>query len=121
MKTLEKASGDLKGPFSLAVAVTDPSSDASKKDTRLLVIGTAGFLSQTIALRVPGNADFFLNGLGWLTEKKESISLRPKNLLSMRLRIGSLQAFLLSGLVVIVLPLLVLGAGLGVWMRRRHL
>jgi hypothetical protein len=39
----------------------------------------------------------------------------------MRLRIGSLQAFLLSGLVVIVLPLLVLGAGLGVWMRRRHL
>lgn len=121
MKTLEKANGDLQGPFALAVAITDPASDPSKRDTRLLVIGSAGFLSQAITVQVPGNTDFFLNGLGWLTEKKESISIRPKSLLTMRLRIGSLQALLLSGLVVIILPLLVLGTGFGVWMRRRHL
>ena len=39
----------------------------------------------------------------------------------MRLGLSNLQALLFSGLVVIILPLLVLGAGFTVWIRRRHL
>jgi hypothetical protein len=39
----------------------------------------------------------------------------------MRLSISNLWALLLSGIVVIVLPLLILGSGFVVWMRRRHL
>jgi thiosulfate reductase cytochrome b subunit len=34
---------------------------------------------------------------------------------------GNLTALLYAGLVVIVLPLLVLGTGVAVWARRRHL
>jgi ABC-type uncharacterized transport system involved in gliding motility auxiliary subunit len=70
---------------------------------------------------VPGNGDFFMNSLGWLKGQKESLTIRPKNVQQMRLSISNLWALLLSGIVVIVLPLLILGSGFVVWMRRRHL
>jgi ABC-type uncharacterized transport system involved in gliding motility auxiliary subunit len=103
------------------VAITDPASDPSKKDTRLIVVGSASFLAQSFWTQVPGNADFFLNSLGWLKGKTEEITVRPKSVLTMRLGLNNLQALLFSGIVVILMPLLVLGAGFTVWIRRRHL
>ena len=120
-KTVAKEPGDLAGPFTLAVAITDPASDASRKDTKLIVAGNIQFLGQGLTSQVPGNGDFFLNGLGWLREQKQSITVRAKSLLQMRLSMGNLTALLYAGLVVIVLPLLVLGTGVAVWARRRHL
>jgi gliding motility-associatede transport system auxiliary component len=119
--TLSKQKGDAQGPFTLAVAITDPASDPAKKDTKLVVIASARFLSQTLSSQIPGNLDFFMNSLGWLKGKKDEITVRPKSMLTMRLGISNLQALLFSGLVVILMPLLVLGAGFFVWIRRRHL
>ncbi len=120
-KSATKESGDASGPFTLAVAVTDPAQEPGKQDTKLIVVGDVKFLQSGLPAQVPGNGDFFLNSLGWLKDQKESLSIRPKNLQQMRLSISSLWAMVLSGVVVIVLPLLILGAGFVVWMRRRHL
>jgi len=120
-KTVSKESGDLSGPFTLAVAITDPATDPARKDTKLIVVGNIQFLSQNLTSQVPGNGDFFMNSLDWLREQKQNISIRAKNLLQMRLTLTNLQALLFSGIVVILMPLLVLGAGFFVWMRRRHL
>jgi len=121
IKTLAKEKGDAQGPFTLAVAITDPATDPAKKDTKLVVVASARFLSQSLSSQIPGNTDFFLNTLGWLRGKADEITVRPKDMLTMRLGLSNLQALLFSGLVVILMPLLVLGAGFGVWIRRRHL
>ena len=121
ISTLAKEKGDATGPFTLAVAITDPAADQSKKDTRLIVVASARFLTQSLSSQIPGNVDFFMNTLGWLRGKKDEITVRPKDMLTMRLGISNLQALLFSGLVVIIMPLLVLGAGFTVWIRRRHL
>ncbi len=121
VRSAERQSGDLPGPFTLAVAITDPATDQSKQDTKLVVVGDVRFLAQSITAQVPGNGEFFMNSLGWLKGQKESITIRPKSLQTMRLNVNNLQALLWSGFVVILLPLLVLGAGFFVWMRRRHL
>jgi hypothetical protein len=44
-----------------------------------------------------------------------------KSLQSYPLRINTLWGLILSAVVVLVIPIGVLGAGLGVWLRRRHL
>jgi gliding motility-associatede transport system auxiliary component len=119
--TLAKQPGDAQGPFTLAVAITDPAADPGKKDTKLVVVASARFLTQSLSSQIPGNTDFFLNTLGWLRGKKDEITVRPKDMLTMRLGLNNLQALLFSGLVVILMPLLVLGAGFTVWIRRRHL
>jgi hypothetical protein len=120
-KSSARESGDLPGPFTLAVAITDPAPDPSKQDTKLVVVGDAQFLAQSLVASVPGNGDFFMNSVGWLKGKTDSITIRPKSLQTLRLTLSNLAALLYSGVVVILLPLLVLGAGVFVWVRRRHL
>jgi len=116
-----RLASDLRGPFNLAVAITDPSNDTAKPDTKLVVVGNVSFLAPSLSAQVPGNTDFFMNSIAWLKGQKDSITIRPKSLQTLRLTITDLQARIFSGLVVILLPLLILGAGLVVWMRRRHL
>lgn len=120
IKSLAKGAGDLPGPFNLAVAITDPAADSTKQDTKLVVVGNASFLSSQISSMTQGNSDFFMNSVGWLKGSKENITIRPKSLQQLRLTISDLAAKLWAGFVVILLPVLVLGAGLVVWMRRRH-
>jgi ABC-2 type transport system permease protein len=120
-KSVDRAPRDVSGPFNLAVAITDPAPDPAKQDTRLVVVGNVKFLQGGMPAQVPGNGDFFMNSIGWLKGQKESISIRPKDVSQMRLSLSNLEALLFSALVVIVLPLLILGSGLVVWLRRRHL
>lgn len=119
--TAEKERGDVEGPFTLAYAVTDPAPTAGGRDTKLVVVSSAQFLDSNLQQVAAGNADFFLNGLSWLSEKKDDIAVSPKSLMSYPLRISTLWGLILSAVVVFVIPLGVLGAGLGVWLRRRHL
>jgi ABC-2 type transport system permease protein len=121
MTSTDKEAGDLEGPLLLAVAITDPAADASKQDMKLVVVGSSIFLDPSLASQVPGNIDFFVNSMSWLTDKTENISIRPKDLLTMRLSLNETQTMALSGVVVILLPVLLLGAGLVTWLRRRHL
>lgn len=120
-KTVEKERGDLEGPFTLAFAVTDPARTASARDTKLVVVSSAEFLQSSLQQVAAGNADFFLNSLSWLSEKKDDISVSAKSLQSYPLRINSLWGLILSAVVVLLIPLGTLGAGLAVWLRRRHL
>jgi ABC-2 type transport system permease protein len=120
-KTLARSPSSPSGPFTLALAITDPAPDASHKDTKLVVAGDIQFLGRGLLSQVPGNGEFFMNSLGWLREQKQTLTVRPKNIMQFRLSVSLLQAQLYTILVVILVPLLVLGTGLVVWVRRRHL
>jgi ABC-2 type transport system permease protein len=119
--TVEKETGDVEGPFTLAYAVTDPARTAGSRDTKLVVVSSSQFLQSSIQQVAAGNADFFLNSLSWISGKKDDISVTAKSLQSYPLRINTLWGLILAAIVVVVIPLGVLGAGLGVWLRRRHL
>jgi len=121
LKTASRERGDPSGPFTLAVAITDPAPDPGKQDTKLVVVGDVKFLQGGMPAQVPGNGDFFMNSIGWLKGQKENITIRPKSVQQMRLGLSNLQALLWSAFVVILLPVLILGSGLVVWLRRRHL
>ncbi len=119
--TIERQPRDQAGPFTLAVAVTDPAAQTGGRDTKLVVVGSGNFVQSTITQQLPGNSEFLLNVVSWLGEKTEDISIRPKSLMTYALRINAMWGLLLSGAVVLLIPLGVLGAGLAVWLRRRHL
>jgi ABC-type uncharacterized transport system involved in gliding motility auxiliary subunit len=120
--TVTKEAGDVEGPFTLAYAVTDAAaSTGAKKDTKLVVMASASFLQSDLRSVAAGKIDFFLNGLSWLSEKPDAISVSAKSLTSYPLRIDTTWGLILSGMVVLLIPLGILGAGLGVFLRRRHL
>ncbi|NLW55088.1 MAG: GldG family protein [Firmicutes bacterium] len=116
----ERKEEDLAGPFTLAVAVVDQAENFDR-DSRLILVSNSTFTGGNLVAQVPGNLNFILNCFNWLCERADNLQIRPKSLATPTLFMSGAQAMLFSGLVVILIPLLVLGSGVFVWLRRRNL
>jgi ABC-type uncharacterized transport system involved in gliding motility auxiliary subunit len=118
--TLTKEASDLTGPFNVAVAITDKDK-SSGKTARLVVVGNSNFMSSDVISATNGaNLDFVMNSFNWLQDKKDGISIRPKDLTVQNLTMTNLQRLTLSAVVVILIPGAIMAAGIIVWLRRRH-
>ena len=107
---------DVKGPLSLAVAVTKNAGEDKK--TRLVVFGDSDFASNAYYGQV-GNGNLFLNTIAWLAGDDSFISIRPKSPEDRRLTMTEAQGKLVSYVSMLLLPLGVIIAGISVWMKRR--
>jgi ABC-type uncharacterized transport system involved in gliding motility auxiliary subunit len=120
---------DKKGPVSLAAAVSAPADaaappdakaapDAKKPETRLVAFGDSDFASNA-ALGVQGNRDLFLNAINWLAQQEDLIAIRPKDPEDRRVTLTADQERRIFYLTVLIVPGLVLLAGVQTWWRRR--
>jgi ABC-2 type transport system permease protein len=118
LTTYEKESGDIDGPFALAVAVTQTLDEG---ESRIVWVSSSALLDDTASARVSGgNQDFFLNALGWMCEHEESISIHAKSMDREYLTMGNSTASLMTLVIVIVLPLVYLALGIRTWVRRKR-
>lgn len=125
------ADSDPKGPLAIAVAVEakladlgiqakpaaegKPAPDAA----RLVVFGTEQFADNQRLSQSRLNADLFLNSVGWLVGQEELVSVRSRSVRASRAELtpaDSLRVFYLS---VLVVPELMVLAGIAVWWRRK--
>jgi hypothetical protein len=113
---------DLTGPLDLAVAVEYK---GTLEPSKIVVIGNSSFITDN-AYSYFGdyyfaNMNFFMSCIGWMVEMEEEISIPTKAYDVNRFSITQQQATVMGGVLVVVLPLLILGTGLMVYLRRRHL
>jgi ABC-type uncharacterized transport system involved in gliding motility auxiliary subunit len=120
---ISKQEGDLSGPFKVAVAVTDEvDASNSEKNGKLVVFSSSSVMAtEAIQLSNGANLDLFLNSLSWLAERKENLIIRPKSLQLESLEMTNSQAYTISAIAVVIIPLLITASGIMVWLRRRHL
>ncbi len=131
MSTSDKAVGemvnpsrgsDLKGPLDIAVAVENQGGAAISK---ILVMGNASFISndaaQAYGTYYNYSIAFFLQSMSWMIDKEDEIIVPEKNYEVNQIQITQLQSSIMGGVLIIVFPLLILGTGLMVYLRRRHL
>jgi len=123
---------DLKGPVSIAVALTEEfhseadtlggkgeeSIENKKRTARMVVFGDADFACNSY-FSVSGNSDLFLNVVNWLAEEEDLISIRPKQREDRRVSMTAAQSRYVFYLTVIALPLIVLAVGITVKVKRR--
>ena len=115
---------DLKGPLDIAVAVEN---QGGAKASKLLVMGNASFITDATAQDsvfgsyYMNSAAFFVQSMNWMIGQKDEINVPTKNYETNAINITQLQSSVMGGVLVIVLPLLILGVGLLVYLRRRHL
>ncbi len=133
---------DVKGPVSVAVAVTGratPDNDDSEpgeksqaldRQTRLIVIGDADFASNAFVYQSglvkalaggAGNTDFLMNSINWLAGEEELISIRPKPTDIRPMNITGDQISKFTILFAGVVPFLIIIFGVVIWYRRRSL
>jgi ABC-type uncharacterized transport system involved in gliding motility auxiliary subunit len=123
--------GDKKGPVSLAAAVSAPAPNApapkdtgtageppKKPETRLVAFGDSDFASNG-ALGITGNRDLFLNTVNWLAQQENLIAIRPRDAEDRRITLTADQERRIFYLTVLIVPGLVLLAGVQTWWRRR--
>ncbi|OFW00820.1 MAG: hypothetical protein A3G20_05535 [Acidobacteria bacterium RIFCSPLOWO2_12_FULL_59_11] len=110
---------DLEGPLALAGAgvYQDPESKDGVEG-RIVVSGSTNLISNAI-LGFNGNRDLFLNMVNWLASDEDLISIRPKSSEDRRVEFSSSQMDLVKYTTLVVVPLGVIVAGLGVWWKRR--
>ena len=103
------------GPLNLGVAASKKNGD---KSARLVVIGDSDFATnQWISLQ--HNGDLFYNAINWLAEDENLISIRPKTMTNRRVTLTQAQSTALYWIDVVLLPGLVVFAGILIWWKRR--
>jgi ABC-type uncharacterized transport system involved in gliding motility auxiliary subunit len=114
---------DIKGPLSMAVALTKevkPASDnGSGTKARMIVVGNSSFPINAY-FPAQGNGNLFLNMVSWLAQDEDLISIRPKSPQDRRILLSESQQSMLRLFTVILIPGAVLVVGIVVWIRRRR-
>ncbi len=112
-------------------AVADPEPDVMPEPTteptapsnlegRIVVVGDAEWVSNS-RLTLMFNEDLALNMVGWLTgDNAETIAIRPRARRASRISLTQDEGWAVFYAVVLLLPELVLLAGLAIWWRRRR-
>ena len=111
---------DTKGPVPIAVAVEGNLKEIAGKEgtARLVVFGSAEFASNREIEGTYFNRDLLLNAVGWLVGQSDLMSIRPRAIRASRVQFTADQGTLIFYLSVLVIPELLLLAGLTVWWRR---
>ncbi|MCX5776702.1 MAG: GldG family protein [Candidatus Firestonebacteria bacterium] len=124
----KKDAKDLKGPLTLGWAVVEykskePAEAADiSKQLKFVIIGDSDFAANAPSgiAGMQGNLDFFMNSVNWLLDEKGKISIRPKAIDIRTLQsLNKTQWAVMYIMTIIVAPLLVLGAGVFVFLKRR--
>jgi gliding motility-associatede transport system auxiliary component len=130
-KPAKQDDADKAGPVSLAAAISvaTPAAPAPKPgangenppktpETRVVAFGDSDFASNG-AINVQGNRDLFLNAVNWLAQQENLIAIRPRDPEDRRITLTADQMRRIFYLTVLIVPGLILLAGVQTWWRRR--
>jgi len=119
--TATKDDTDRSGPIPIATVVLAKLKEMGEpvdKEARLAVFGSAQFVDNRNIGGTFYNRDLFLNTVGWLVGESDLLSIRPRALRASQMQFTRDQGTLIFYLSVLVVPELLLIAGLAVWWRR---
>ena len=115
--TVRHDPGEPRGPLTLGFALSRPRDGGGEQ--RVVVLGDGDFLANTY-LGNAGNLGLGLRLLNWLVEDDDLVTIPPRQAPDRNLALSQ-PAFAAIGFGFLLgAPLLLLGAGLGTWWRRRR-
>lgn len=106
-----------KGPLTLAAAGTY-STGIDKSQGRFVVVGSSSWINNGF-LDFNGNNDLAMNTINWLSSDEDLISIRPKEPEDRRITMTRSQLSWVRATSQFLLPMIVVIAGIGVWLKRR--
>lgn len=117
---------DIAGPLSLAAALTrqrgragaDVGDEKGAGEQRILVVGDGDFISNAY-LGNGGNLDLGMNMVNWLSADDQLLSIPAKTAVDSSLNLSKAQSMVIGFGFLLVLPVLLLGSGLVIWLKRR--
>ena len=84
-----------------------------------MVVGDSDFITNSLVGAPVANLDLFVNMVNWIAEDEDLISIRPREPEDRRIFLNAQQQKNVAYLSLLVIPGLVLVAGISVWWGRR--
>lgn len=114
---------DKPGPIDFAFAMTrkpeaTDKTDNKVKEQRLIIMGDGDFLSNTY-LGTQGNQSLGESMINWLSHDDNFIDIPPAVAPDNKINATPTQMIILGGIFILVLPAVLIGSGLLIWLRRR--
>jgi ABC-type uncharacterized transport system involved in gliding motility auxiliary subunit len=106
-----------KGPFVLGAAGSYNTGKPNQQG-RFVVIGNSGFAANNF-ISFNANRDLAMNIINWLAQDEDLISIRPKETEDRRINVNAAQMRMFFYFSLIALPLLIIGTGVSVFLKRR--
>ena len=113
---------DMRGPITVVMAANgnlEQLGYGKSGDARMVIYGSTDFANNQY-VETLFNRDFFINSADWLTGEENSISIRPRSIRASRFRLTTDQFSIVFAFAVLLLPELLLIAGIVVWYERRN-
>ncbi len=124
------ADSDHAGPLVIGYALTRPIPHPGQEqevteeegrappEQRAVVVGDGDFLSNAY-LGNGANLDLGLRILNWLTRDDQLVQIPPRPAPDLHLELSDGKRILIALVLLIALPLLLVAAGIGIWLKRR--
>jgi ABC-type uncharacterized transport system involved in gliding motility auxiliary subunit len=116
---------DIPGPLTLGVALTRETETGetgtdknTKREQRVVVIGDGDFLANSF-LENAGNLQLGMSLVNWLARDDAYVSIPVKTARDRTLNLTRNAQIAIAGWFLILLPLVLAGSGLVIWLRRR--
>ena len=117
------ADTDTRGPLNIALSLERELTEeqpGGPRRQRIIVVGDGDFLANTY-IGNSGNMELGMRLVNWLGSDEEFISIPAKYAQDTQLEISQLTAGIIGFGFLIIIPLLLLGAGGIIWWRRKNL
>lgn len=95
-----------------------PEEEEEGPGTRIVVVGDSDFLTRNITSISPAGLFFGLKAIAWLAKEEKLVSIPAKERTERRMVLSGGQ-LKLAVIITFVIPILILLAGIGVWVTRR--
>ena len=123
-QTVDKEDGDINGPFSVALSVKDSYAEKTKGTghaTEIVVFGSVSFETSTfLETNQFGNRTVLLNSLSYLAgQETTTLAIPTRSLQQESVQIQESDRIFFTVLLVVIIPLILLGSGLFIWIKRR--
>jgi ABC-type uncharacterized transport system involved in gliding motility auxiliary subunit len=120
-----QADATIRGPIPALVlasySINDKATGKVQKQSNILVSGSSGMLdSYSIDNSSLSDSEYLLNVFNTLTDKKETIKIQSKTITGKELNISTAEANWLGLIFALLIPLAIIGAGVVIWLYRRH-
>lgn len=113
--SIVKSDGDETGTFCVAVAADNTSTNA-----KLVWVSSGVVMDEnTDSMVSGGNTDFVLNGITWMTDAQTGITIHAKSMQAAKLTVPAAGVAMWGTLFTIGTPVVLLLAGLVIWLVRR--
>ena len=107
---------DVPGPVTIALALQRSVND---RDQRIVIVGSGAFLANAYSGN-GGNLDLGVNMVNWLSNEEKLISIQPRAVKDGAVTLSKTQLGVISGGLLLALPLALALVGGVMWWRRRY-